>query len=436
MKSTVFLVGLLVFTGCSENPSTPTALDASTDVSVDLNADAQMTGPPVFGERDLPGRWFVGDFHVHASGASNDTGGESSPEALKAKALELGLDFLVLTDHSNSTGSDASTTDEDPALFNLGPEFPFWEKAAELSDAEFLVIDGNEMSPTDDGLGYRSRGHIGCYPRDLQTFDPNVAFIDRPRGVISGADTIEQAREAGCFVTVNHPMGPTSWVAFDWTSRDYDALEVYNGGAGWDFYDDQTLKTYMCDLALGKDVKLLAGSDNHRVGIEYPGSVTNPPLGFPQVRVWAESLSWPKIVAALDAGHVSVSDNNVAFEFDVYSGDGTWLGFGGDSIDANAAAWLRVRGSSQGANGKPRVLRIVEIPAGSCVDTRSADIAPAPEPQVIVINQELLNADKDFDFAFPVTLKAGSAYLATLLPEGDRGSMKFGVGLSNAIRAR
>jgi len=436
------LLMCLALTGCSESSSTRAGLDASTlDAAADLLSDAGNDSqanlePPLFGERTLPGRWWVGDLHVHASGASNDTGGESTPEALKARALEQGLDFLVLTDHSNSTGSDPSTTEEDPLLFNLGPEFPFWGKAAQLSDAQFLMIDGNEMSPTDDGLGYKSRGHIGCYPRNLQTFDPDVAFIDRPRGVVSGADTIEQARAAGCYVTVNHPMGPTSWVAFDWSSRDYDALEVYNGGAGWDFYDDQSLKAYMCDLALGKDVKLVAGSDNHRVAIDYPGSVTNPPLGYPQVRVWAENLEWQELIAGMDAGHVSVSDNHVAFEFDVYSSTGAWLGFGGDTIDVNSAAWFRVRGSTQGAGAKPRVLTIFEVPSGSCDDTRSAEIGPAPEPRVIVVAQKTVDADNDFDFAFGVTLNAGSAYLATLLPEGDRGSMRFGVGLSNAIRVR
>ena len=86
-------------------------------------------------EVPAPGEWLEGDFHVHSTGASNDTGGESWPEVIAAKAKEQGLFFVVLTDHSNSTGSDVSTTDEDPALFNMGPEFMYWERAAELSKA-------------------------------------------------------------------------------------------------------------------------------------------------------------------------------------------------------------------------------------------------------------------------------------------------------------
>lgn len=122
------LVILLVLTACKKEPS-------------DSNS-SRCVGQF---EADLPGEWLLGDFHVHATGASNDTGGDSWPADIKRVAKERGLDFLVLTDHSNSTGSDASTTEEDPALFNQGPEFPYWDLCDSLSEAgTFLMIDGNE----------------------------------------------------------------------------------------------------------------------------------------------------------------------------------------------------------------------------------------------------------------------------------------------------
>ena len=99
MRIQSVLLMCLALTGCSESSSTRAGLDASTlDAAADLLSDAGNDSqanlePPLFGERTLPGRWWVGDLHVHASGASNDTGGESTPEALKARALEQGLDF-------------------------------------------------------------------------------------------------------------------------------------------------------------------------------------------------------------------------------------------------------------------------------------------------------------------------------------------------------
>jgi hypothetical protein len=126
-------------------------------------------------EVDPAGQWYRGDLHVHATDASNDTGGDSYPSDIKQKAQEAGLDFVVLTDHSNSTGSDPDTTYEDPALFNMGPEFPYWDSAAMLTDlGNFLMICGNELSPRHPGS--EPTGHIGCLPFNLNTFDQNYVF--------------------------------------------------------------------------------------------------------------------------------------------------------------------------------------------------------------------------------------------------------------------
>src|SRR5687768_4423879 len=98
-------------------------------------------------EIDPTGAWYAGDVHVHATGASNDTGGDSFPEAIAEKAKERGLSFVVLTDHSDGTGSVFDPEIPDPPPLNQAPEFPYWDRAQELSDASFLMIDGNELSP-------------------------------------------------------------------------------------------------------------------------------------------------------------------------------------------------------------------------------------------------------------------------------------------------
>src|SRR5690625_3732232 len=110
---------------------------------------------------DPQGEWLPGDLHVHSTDASNDTGGDSTPEAIAQEAQELGLFFVVMTDHSNSTGSDTTTTDEDPELFNQGPEFVHWDKAKELSIAhEFILVSGNEISPVDVDEKEIGRAHV------------------------------------------------------------------------------------------------------------------------------------------------------------------------------------------------------------------------------------------------------------------------------------
>lgn len=207
-----------------------------------------------------------------------------------------------MADHSNSTGSDTSTTEEDPDLFNQGPEFVHWDIAKELSiDQEFILVSGNEISPVDVDEN-DPRGHVGCVPRTLSdTFDTDSPFIDRPRGEVSSADAIEQALDRGCFTILNHPYAITPWIASDWTSYDYEGMEVWNGGANsLDQYDMYGWNAFRCDLLAGRKVTPVAASDNHRV--HHEGDLLNPPLGRPKTWVFSQERSWEAIIDGLDAG--------------------------------------------------------------------------------------------------------------------------------------
>jgi hypothetical protein len=386
---------------------------------------------PAWGPRGIDGQWWPGDLHVHATGASNDTGGDSSPEAIAAKARERGLTWVVLTDHSNSTGSDPSTRDEDPALFNMGPEFPYWARVAELSGPDFVMVDGNEISPVEDEPP-APRGHIGCAPRDRASFDRDVVFVDRPKGEVTGGAVLAQALGAGCFATVNHPFGPAQWIAYDWTSRDYDAMEVFNGGAGYDRADANALKAWACDHALGKRTTLVGGSDNHRVNIEPPGTALDPPLGHPATWIFAPRLDWEVLVGGLAAGRTSASDTGAPLELDVYDAQRAWLGLTGDAVPAARAAWLRVRGRAA-AEPQPRLLRVYRVPAGACADHRTVGEMTPPDVAWTRLAEQPVEAG-DLDVALEVTLTAGDTLFATLAP-ADAVLLHYGVALSGAVTA-
>lgn len=206
-------LGVLTQPGCETSainePIKESAADGSTEPIAEMVPETPTVKRDAKGfEVDPPGAWYRGDVHVHATGASNDTGGDSFPKDIAAMAQKRGLHFVVLTDHSNSTGSDPSTRDEDPKLFNKGPEFPYWEKAAALSvPGKFLLISGNEISPVSKDEK-APRGHIGCLPQDLKTFDRSGAFVDRPKGDVTGGSALEQAKKRGCFSVLNHPYAP------------------------------------------------------------------------------------------------------------------------------------------------------------------------------------------------------------------------------------
>lgn len=388
------------------------ASDAEADVT---RVDAGFIDPSTLGlEDDPPGQWLRGDFHVHATGASNDTGGDSTPEAIKRVAMERGLFFVVLTDHSNSTGSDVTMTEEDPDLFNRGPEFPFWDRAAELSEAGvFLMVDGNEISPV--GIGdppSTPSGHIGCIPMNLDTFDRSGSFIDRPRGEVSGRGALDQANARSCFSIVNHPYAFAPWIAFDWSVGEpnwaYEGIEVWNGTLGFGQDDQRALDLWRCDLLAGRNVAAIAASDNHRVNTDIPGMVTNPALGYPSTEVFSEEPTWGGIMAGLQAGRTQFSEGDTRIQMDAYNPDG-------ERTEGENVRTIRLRGTLDEAVSRG-LLRLTR--ANSCVDVRPLNDPPVVD-ETILLEYEL-RAGEVLDVAFVLNDVAPGVYLASLIPDSGR----------------
>ena len=225
--------------------------------------------------------WFSVDLHVHSSLGSNDTDGLGTPDALASKMQELNLDYVALTDHSNAQGSMECADVEDCP--NQGPE----QTTGNWGDHVWLA---SEISPraTEENMN-NPTGHIGCIP--LSTSFSEVTFVDRPFGTVNGGDAIDQCHEVGGWAILNHPFGPTSWVAFDWSSEDFDAIELFNGGAGFDYSDWQALiywEAYLAERSREDDIDSwlvpIAASDSHRWSTESPGTLLDPALGWP--RTW------------------------------------------------------------------------------------------------------------------------------------------------------
>lgn len=266
-------------------------------------------GVPMAGPAPPPPGWRAGDLHVHATGGSNDTDDQSTPQAIADVAHERGLDFVVLTDHSNATGSLDCPGGDVEDCPNLGPEFPHAERAKALTDGGFVMVVGNEISPIDQlgGTG-KPTGHIGCLPPASGRFEFDGAFVDRPPGEVTSGDAQRQCAQAGGLSILNHPFALAPWVRADWTTTEPDGVEVWNGGSGWDVWDEQSLRAWECLVlkALDADRKPpvpIASSDVHRVHTAADSeSPTDPPLGRPRTSVYTESLVWSEIHQVLAEG--------------------------------------------------------------------------------------------------------------------------------------
>lgn len=295
--------------------------------------------------------WVAGDFHVHSTGASDDTDQKSFPEDIKKIALKRGLSFVMLSDHSNAMGPTE----------NSGPDFVYWKKAEELTEpGKFLMVDSVEISPLTMG----GAGHVNFLPSHLTPTIPSVAFLDRPKGKITGKMAIDQAHWLGGLAVVNHPFSAVApWIEFDWTSKDYDGLEIYNGGLQYDKGDIRSTEAFFCDLSEGKKTFPIGASDCHRAYTPYPGTLMDSALGFARTWVAVRELTWPNILEALKKGRVVVGDQENFITFTV---EGKSLG---ETLPAkpHTAYPVTIEGTTLSKN----LVRLLFIPYGSCEDTRA-----------------------------------------------------------------
>lgn len=275
---------------------------------------------------------------MHSSVGSNDTDGLGTPEALPAAMAAAQLDFVFITDHSNSAGSMDCPTGDVEDCPNQGPE---------LADVDWPdgVWPGIEISPIHTlAPGGQPTGHVNCLPLDSAGFVGLDHFEDRPPGTVTGADAVAQCRDHGGFAIVNHPYAAVSWIEYDWTSEDFDALEVYNGGTRFDPSDAASIEAWEERLAQGRRIVPIGASDCHRWGTQPPGDLLNPALGWPATHAHVRGDERP--LDAIVAGRVVISEPGTSLSLLVRS-DEAAVG-PGEALDGPATAWVEGRASAPG----------------------------------------------------------------------------------------
>jgi hypothetical protein len=219
------------------------------------------------------GAWYKGDLHCH----STHSDGDSSVKEVIASAESLGLDFFVITDHDgNMNGSPTQWYDPD------------------YHSGDMVMLYGVEWTT---GLGHANvwASHPFNY-EDLwlanRTQDARMA--------------IDAAHEADALFSVNHP---SAFLCCPWEYEDYDgvdSIEVWNAmyvlpnfnfvstGVFWDEH-----------LLSGRRIPGVGGSDTHQLeGFEAIFLRHAEPTTW----VFAREPSADALLAAIKAGHVSVSD--------------------------------------------------------------------------------------------------------------------------------
>lgn len=209
----------------------------------------------------------IGVVHVHHA-PSHDS--EAPFEEVLRGAFEVGLDFVVLTEHTEAADSGPL-----PAADRAG-SYPRPQGGA------LLVLVGVEV-PTRDG--------------HLLAFD--VSEIPTP-GMRPGAEVIEEIHARGGFAVVPHPFSHGGWK--DW-SADFDGLEVHNNATALRRFVGPLLPIHLVRYALD------------------PGAVLRRVLHRPHraLERWEELLAQGRPVAAFSGADSHRNLNLAGWALDPYA---------------------------------------------------------------------------------------------------------------------
>jgi hypothetical protein len=196
-------------------------------------------------------RWLKGDLHHHTH---HSDGAHSVAEVMKL-AEEAGLDFIALTDHNTITQNTVRC------------------------ESPVLAIPGLEVTT--------NHGHLNILgARELVDFRFRTAA--------------EFRRPAAGLVVLNHPHCDFCPWEHDF-AFDFDLAEVWNGL--WTARNERALAWWQAELAAGRRVPAVGGSDCHRVELF---SVIR--TGAPTTYVLAADATVEAILEGLKAGRVMISD--------------------------------------------------------------------------------------------------------------------------------
>lgn len=321
--------------------------------------------------------WVSGDLHVHTQHSERgpEAGGINdyyerminvAPDDLgqtfedrRLDSLRGRLHWLVSSDHTDRTieecgqhfyawcGTDITDATGLDAVRTLTEE-----------DPSTLLVMGAEVSNL-------SGGHFGFLPLNPFPGHPVYApgFADTPtlyehdagygpgifreRWVDEAATNQEELdliHEMGALAIVNHEQAVVPYIEYDWSSLDFDGLEVWNGGNRHDQEDDNAYngsiplgdvvsdrllvtaipetpieRSWVGMLKTGRwPVALVGGSDTHDynevVCGSFPCDPTNAELASPTTTVWAADFVWTNgqdgVLDAIAAGRAVVHDRS------------------------------------------------------------------------------------------------------------------------------
>lgn len=248
------------------------------------------------------GIFYKANLHCHTTVSD----GRLSPEAVKEAYKKAGYSIVAFTDHEVFV----------PHL--------------ELCDEDFLALNGYELEIIEPELSVRHRRctHLCfiakdpdkkdqvCFTSsyiwgnaqnylDVINYDRSAPDYERVYSHEGINDLIAKGKEAGFFVTYNHPRWSLETAAEYCGYEGMDAMEIVNYGCLNTGYGDHNEQAYDEMLRSGKKIFCVATDDNHNKNPIDDKLYSDSFGGFIQIK--ADKLEYKTIISAIESGHFYAS---------------------------------------------------------------------------------------------------------------------------------
>lgn len=236
------------------------------------------------------GNFYKANLHCHTTVSD----GRFTPEENKNMFKAKGYSILAFTDH-NVMIDNSHLTEPDFLTLN-GVEYninmqPYQAPRGSRCSAEF-----NFIAPTPDTklVCYQEKYALYTKPqyKPLIMKDENEAPFERYYSPECANEMMRIAREAGYFVSYNHPLASQENYLVYSRYNGMHAMEIYNHGSHYHGNFGYAPQVYDDILKTGNIISCVATDDNHSDDSIFGG----------YVMVRAEKLDYPTVIQALKNG--------------------------------------------------------------------------------------------------------------------------------------
>ena len=261
------------------------------------------------------GSFYKANLHCH----STVSDGALTPEELKEVYKANGYSVLAYTDHDVLIPHPELADEDFLPLNGFEVEInedrdTIWPNIRTCHLCMIALEPDNLTQPCWHRTKYATIGNAAKYAH-LVKFDENEPDYERSYTPECVSDVMKRGRDAGFFITYNHPAWSLEEFPQYINYHNMHAMEISNTGCLVGGYDDYSPRVYDDMLRHGEKIYAVSSDDNHNAADPNTGNWDSCG-GW--VMIKAEKLEYRAITKALEEGHFYASQgpviHNVWFE--------------------------------------------------------------------------------------------------------------------------